>query len=61
MSGAVGLRAAAHYTQDQFCEATVLSRSNRQRIESGQGDPRYSELMRIAAVLDMRVTVLVND
>ncbi|WP_435244966.1 helix-turn-helix domain-containing protein [Streptomyces tendae] len=55
------LRTAAHYTQEQFCEATGLSRSTLQRIESGDGDPRYSELMRMAAVLDTRVAVLVND
>ncbi|MEU3899714.1 helix-turn-helix transcriptional regulator [Streptomyces sp. NPDC045251] len=55
------LRTAAHYTQESFCEATGLSRSNLQRIERGEGDPRFSELMRIAAVLDTRVTVLIND
>lgn len=55
------LRTAAHYTQESFCEATGLSRSTLQRIESGEGDPRYSELMRIAAALDTRVTVLIND
>ncbi|MFD4343384.1 helix-turn-helix domain-containing protein [Streptomyces coelicoflavus] len=55
------LRTAAHYTQEQFCEATGLSRRNLQRIERGEADPRYSELMRIAAVLDTRVAVLVND
>ncbi|MCC9154930.1 helix-turn-helix domain-containing protein [Streptomyces parvulus] len=55
------LRAAAHYTQESFCEATGLSRSNLQRIESGAADPRYSELMRMAAVLDTRVTVLISD
>ncbi|MFE0912092.1 helix-turn-helix domain-containing protein [Streptomyces sp. NPDC058812] len=55
------LRTAAHFTQETFCEATGLSRSNLQRIERGVADPRYSELMRIAAVLDTRVAVLVND
>ncbi|MFE0801014.1 helix-turn-helix domain-containing protein [Streptomyces sp. NPDC058834] len=55
------MRTAAHFTQETFCEATGLSRSNLQRIERGVADPRYSELMRIAAVLDTRVAVLVND
>ncbi|MFD4258265.1 helix-turn-helix domain-containing protein [Streptomyces sp. NPDC058534] len=55
------MRAAAHYTQESFCEATGLSRRNLQRIERGEADPRFSELMRIAAALDTRVTVLIND
>ncbi|MFD4969543.1 helix-turn-helix domain-containing protein [Streptomyces sp. NPDC058424] len=54
------LRTAAHHTQESFCEATGLSRSTLQRIESGEGDPRYSELLRIAAVLDTRVSVLID-
>ena len=54
------LRTAAHHTQETFCEATGLSRSTLQRIESGEGDPRYGELLRIAAVLDTRVSVLVD-
>ncbi|MFJ4735306.1 helix-turn-helix domain-containing protein [Streptomyces sp. NPDC088770] len=54
------LRTAAHHTQESFCEATGLSRSTLQRIESGEGDPRYSDLLRIAAVLDTRVSVLVG-
>lgn len=54
------LRTAAHFTQEQFCEATGLSRSTLQRIESGEGDPRFSELLRMAAVLDTRVTVLIS-
>ncbi|HET6633710.1 MAG TPA: helix-turn-helix transcriptional regulator [Streptomyces sp.] len=54
------LRSAARITQESLCEATGLSRSNLQRIESGQADPRYSDLLRIAAVLDTRVSVLVD-
>ncbi|MFF0792926.1 helix-turn-helix domain-containing protein [Streptomyces spiralis] len=54
------LRTAAHYTQEAFCEAAGLSRSNLQRIESDEADPRYGDLLRIAAVLDTRVSVLVD-
>ncbi|SMF87263.1 helix-turn-helix domain-containing protein [Streptomyces sp. Amel2xC10] len=54
------LRTAAHYTQETFSEATGISRSTIQRIESGEGDARYSELLRIAAVLDTTVSVLID-
>lgn len=54
------LRTAAHYTQEAFCQATGLTRSHLQRIESGEADPRYGDLLRIAAVLDTRVSVLVD-
>lgn len=54
------LRTAAHYTQEAFAEATGLSRRALQRIESGEADPRYGDLLRIAAVLDTRVSVLVD-
>ncbi|MFF9310053.1 helix-turn-helix domain-containing protein [Streptomyces sp. NPDC014748] len=54
------LRAAKHFTQDSFCAATGLSRSNLQRIEGGQADIRYSELLRIAAVLETSVSALVG-
>ncbi|GAB2714295.1 helix-turn-helix domain-containing protein [Streptomyces bullii] len=54
------LRTAAHYTQESFCETTGLSRRKLQRIESGETDPRYGDLLRIAAALDTRVSVLVD-
>jgi len=54
------LRTAAHYTQEGFCAATGLSRSNLQRIESGAADPRYGELLRIAAILSIPVSELVE-
>lgn len=54
------LRAAAHHTQDSFCAATGLSRSNLQRIEAGTVDPRYGDLLRIAAALDRSISVLVD-
>ncbi|MGP4088025.1 helix-turn-helix domain-containing protein [Streptomyces sp. KR55] len=54
------LRTAAHHTQESFCEVTGISRRTLQRIESGEADPRYSDLLRIAAVLDIRVSVLTD-
>ncbi|MGW0577645.1 helix-turn-helix domain-containing protein [Streptomyces sp. NPDC002920] len=51
------LRAAAHYGQESFCEATGLSRSTLQRIETGESDPRYGDLLRIAAVLQQPLSV----
>ncbi|MCX3064183.1 helix-turn-helix domain-containing protein [Streptomyces beihaiensis] len=52
------LRAAAHHTQESLCEATGLSRSHLQRIESGEADPRYSDLLKIAQALGKDVSVL---
>ena len=54
------LRAAAHHTQEIFCEVTGLSRRSLQRIERGEGDPRYSDLLRIAGALNKDVSVLVS-
>jgi len=54
------MRIDAHYTQEAFCDLTGLSRRNLQRIESGEGDPRYGDLLRIAAALDQRLVVLVD-
>ncbi|MGW0993556.1 helix-turn-helix domain-containing protein [Streptomyces sp. NPDC002523] len=52
------LRAAAHHTQESLGEATSLSRSHLQRIESGEADARYSDLLRIAAILGTPVSEL---
>ncbi|MEV0305258.1 helix-turn-helix domain-containing protein [Streptomyces prasinus] len=54
------LRTAAHHTQESFSEATGISRRTFQRIERGEADPRYSGLLRIAAVLDTRISVLTD-
>jgi transcriptional regulator with XRE-family HTH domain len=51
------LRVAADHSQESFSEATGLSRRTLQRIESGEADPRYGDLLRIAAVLDQEVSV----
>ncbi|MEU0787770.1 helix-turn-helix transcriptional regulator [Streptomyces sp. NPDC006173] len=46
------LRLAADHTQEPFAEATGIDRRTLQRVEVGTSDPRYSDLLRIAAVLD---------
>ncbi|MFI5973485.1 helix-turn-helix domain-containing protein [Streptomyces sp. NPDC051452] len=51
-------RAAAHHTQESFCEATGLSRRHLQRIESGEADARYSDLLKIAKALGTPVSDL---
>ncbi|MFF8726007.1 helix-turn-helix transcriptional regulator [Streptomyces sp. NPDC015171] len=45
------LRARAHHTQESLAEATGISRRHLQRIESGEVDARYSDLLKIAAIL----------
>jgi transcriptional regulator with XRE-family HTH domain len=52
------LRTAAGYTQDSLCAVTGLSRSNLQRIESGEADPRFTDLALIADTLNEHVSVL---
>ncbi|MFF3848070.1 helix-turn-helix domain-containing protein [Streptomyces sp. NPDC002328] len=54
------LRAAAHHTQETFCATTGISRSTLQRIEAGEADPRYGDLLRIAAALDKSISTLVD-
>ncbi|MFD1657022.1 helix-turn-helix domain-containing protein [Streptomyces caeni] len=54
------LRLDANYTQERFAELTGIDRRTLQRIERGESDPRYGHLLRIAAALDIRVTVLVD-
>lgn len=55
------LRAAAGYTQESFADTTGLSRSHIQRIERGDTDARYSDLLRIAAALDHDISILTTD
>ncbi|MFC7868005.1 helix-turn-helix domain-containing protein [Streptomyces murinus] len=52
------LRTAAHYSQESFAEAIGISRRTLQRIESGDGDPRYGDLLRIAAALEQDMAAL---
>lgn len=54
------LRLGADYTQERFAELTGIDRRTLQRIERGESDPRYGHLLRIAAALDIRVSVLVD-
>ncbi|MEU9208577.1 helix-turn-helix transcriptional regulator [Streptomyces sp. NPDC048415] len=54
------LRLEADYTQERLSEITGIDRRTLQRIEAGQSDPRFSDLLRIAAALDKRVCVLVD-
>ena len=54
------LRVNANQTQEAFAEATSIDRRTLQRIEAGTSDPRYSDLLRIAAALDTRVSVIVD-
>ncbi|MEU4168834.1 helix-turn-helix transcriptional regulator [Streptomyces sp. NPDC026665] len=54
------LRLNADHTQESFAELTGIDRRTLQRIEAGTSDPRYSDLLRIAAALDQRVSVLVD-
>ncbi|MEU9199035.1 helix-turn-helix transcriptional regulator [Streptomyces sp. NPDC048332] len=55
------LRDHALLTQEAFAEMTGISRRRLQRIEHGIGDPRYSDLIRIAAALEMPLTELVQE
>lgn len=55
------LRDHALLTQEVFAEMTGISRRRLQRIEHGIGDPRYSDLIRIAAVLEMPLPDLVRE
>ncbi|MFF4119900.1 helix-turn-helix transcriptional regulator [Streptomyces sp. NPDC001714] len=54
------LRAPLEISQEQLADKTGISRRTIQRIESGEGDPRYSELIRIAAALREDVDVLIS-
>lgn len=50
----------ANHTQESFAEVTGIDRRTLQRIEAGTSDPRYSDLLRIAAALDTRISVIVD-
>ncbi|MFJ6729969.1 helix-turn-helix domain-containing protein [Streptomyces sp. NPDC091281] len=55
------MRAAAHHTQLSFSAATGISRSALQRIEAGETDPRFGDLLRMASVLDQKISALVGS
>ncbi|MGW3152802.1 helix-turn-helix domain-containing protein [Streptomyces sp. NPDC001089] len=54
------LRRTAGHSQETFAEMTGIDRRTLQRIERGESDPRYGDLLRIAAALDESVSVLVD-
>lgn len=55
------LRDHALLTQETFAEMTGISRRRLQRIEHGTSDPRYSDLVRIAAALETTLPELVQE
>jgi transcriptional regulator with XRE-family HTH domain len=54
------LRMDRNLTQEKVFLAIPLSRSVYQQIESGQGNPTVSTLLRIARVLHVPITDLLN-
>jgi transcriptional regulator with XRE-family HTH domain len=53
-------RRAAGLSQDQLAEQIGIGRRQVQRIENGRADPRLSWLARIARVVDVPLTDLVD-
>ncbi|MET9086189.1 helix-turn-helix domain-containing protein [Streptomyces sp. NPDC004237] len=54
------LRAPLEISQEQLAEMAGISRRTVQRIEAGTADPRYGDLLRIAAILGVPVSVLIE-
>jgi transcriptional regulator with XRE-family HTH domain len=55
------LRATARLSQDQLAERTGLDRRSLQRYEAATRDPRYADLLLIAAALDVPIEDLVRQ
>ncbi|MGW1185878.1 helix-turn-helix domain-containing protein [Streptomyces drozdowiczii] len=55
------LRDYALLTQEVVAESTGISRRRLQRIERGESDPRITDLVRIAAALEVSVHDLVRE
>lgn len=55
------LRDHALLTQEAVAEMTGISRRRLQRIERGDSDPRYTDLLDIAAALKTPLTNLVRE
>jgi transcriptional regulator with XRE-family HTH domain len=51
------LRIDANHTQESLAQAADVDRRTLQRIEAGQSDPRFGDLLRIAAALGQRVAI----
>ncbi|WP_327169582.1 helix-turn-helix transcriptional regulator [Streptomyces subrutilus] len=49
-----------HLSQDQLADRIGLERRSVQRYESGERDPRYTDLLLIADALEVPVTRLVE-
>ncbi|MFD9047703.1 helix-turn-helix domain-containing protein [Streptomyces zaomyceticus] len=54
------LRIQRGHTQEVVVEMTHIDRRTYQRIESGESDPRYGDLLRIAEVLRVPLADLVR-
>ncbi|MFJ5143322.1 helix-turn-helix domain-containing protein [Streptomyces sp. NPDC088707] len=54
------LRTAAGLSQDQLADLIGMERRSIQRYESGERDPRYTELLLIADALSVPVAELVR-
>lgn len=55
------LRRAAGLSQDQLADRVGLERRSIQRYESGERDPRFTDLVLIAEALGVTVEVLVCE
>lgn len=54
------LRQRADLSQEELADLAGMERRSIQRYESGQRDPRYSDLLLIAHALRVHVTDLLN-
>lgn len=54
------LRRAAHFSQDDLAERAFVSRQSIMRWENGVRDPRYLDLVAMAAALGITVSELVD-
>ncbi|WP_329423966.1 helix-turn-helix domain-containing protein [Streptomyces sp. NBC_01268] len=54
------LRTQKGHTQEVLVEMTDIDRRTFQRIEAGTSDPRYGDLLRIAAALQVPLVELVK-
>ncbi|MFE0699102.1 helix-turn-helix domain-containing protein [Streptomyces sp. NPDC058872] len=54
------LRMHRGHTQEHLVEMTNIDRRTFQRIEAGSSDPRYGDLLLIAAALDVPLAELVR-
>lgn len=55
------LRRSAGLSQDQLADAIGMERRSIQRYESGERDPRFSDLVRIADAMGVTVEALVCE